>query len=162
MRIKKNKNHFAAFTLLEITVVLAIMSILISIVSLTLNRFNEQMKQSAELQEELNHWYQFRSNLWRELYCSDSLRFNNDILTIHSSNENIQYKANNDVLYRKNGESEWIESKIKADYLKEIISDEKRVLEFSFIWKGEPLVLNYLCKESKKQKIDTYFNKLTK
>lgn len=153
-------NHIAAFTLFEVTVVLAIMSILISIIAVSLNRFNEQLKHSSEIQGELNQWYQFRANLWRELYVSDSLILNNEILSVYNGKSNVQYKIEEELLYRKNENSDWLDTKIPAESITEKISDQKRFLEFSFIWKGDPLKLVYLCQESIKSQIDSYFLKL--
>jgi len=94
-------NNIAAFTLFEVTMVLAIMGILVSIIAITLNRFNEQLKNSTQVQAELNDWYLFRSNLWRELYQSDSLKLDKDILAIYNSSDSILYTIENDTLKRK-------------------------------------------------------------
>lgn len=153
-------NHIAAFTLFEITVVLAIMSILISIIALSLNRFGEQLKQSSEVQGELNQWYQFRSNLWRELYVSDSLIMDKDVLSIYKGKLAVQYKVDEEILHRKISSADWQTTNIPAESIKESVLDEKRFLEFSFIWKGDPLKLSYLCQESIKNRIDSYFEKL--
>lgn len=156
----RTDNHIAAFTLFEMTVVLAIMGILISIIAVSLNRFGEQMKQSSEVQGELNQWYQFRSNLWRELYVSDSLIMNKDVLSIYKGTQAVQYKVDEEILLRKNETTDWQTTNISAESIKESILDEKRFLEFSFIWKGDPLKMTYLCQESIKYRIDSYFEKL--
>ena len=156
----RKAGHIAAFTLFETTVVLAIMSILISIIAISLNRFNEQLKQSSELQDELNQWFQFRANLWRELYVSDSLIMDKEVLSVYKGKFTVQYKVDEDILLRKIESTDWQSTNIPTETIKENLTDEKRFLEFNFIWKGDPLKLTYLCQESIKNKIDTYFEKL--
>lgn len=152
--------HIAAFTLFEMTVVLAIMSILISIIAVSLNRFNEQLKQSSDLQGELNQWYQFRANLWRELYVSDSLVMDKEILSIYKGKIAVQYKVDEEILLRKIESTDWQSTNIPTETIKENLTNENRFLEFNFLWKGDPLKLTYLCQESSKNKIDTYFEQL--
>ena len=90
-----------SFTIFEVTVVLAILSVLITIVSVSINRFNEQMKITSTIQEELNTFYAFRSNLWHEFYRADSIQLNENEVHIYSKNHLICYKKQADFLVRK-------------------------------------------------------------
>jgi len=156
----RSERHIPAFTLFEITVVIGIMSVLITIITLSLNRFNEQLKQSANMQNELNQWYQFRSNLWRELYLSDSLVLDKEILSVYKGKVAVQYKVDEELMYRKSTSTDWQNTNIPTETIKEEITDDKRFLAFNFLWKGDLLKLTYLCQESSKNKIDNYFETL--
>lgn len=154
------KQHIPAFTLFEITMVLAIMSVLITIITVSLNRFNEQLKLSTDVQGELNQWYQFRSNLWRELYQSDSLVLEDKVLHIFKEKERINYQVEEEILYRRKADSEWKSTEIAANAIKEQIKENKRFITFDFLWKGDTMKLTYLCDESLKYKMDSYFENL--
>lgn len=153
-------NNIAAFTLFEVTMVLAIMGILVSIIAITLNRFNEQLKNSTQVQAELNDWYLFRSNLWRELYQSDSLKLNNDILAIYHSSDSVLYTIEDDTLKRKSGKQDWASTHFEASGLREEILGGKHQFVFEFPWKNEVMHLRYSIKKTIKNQVDTYFDSL--
>ena len=156
----KQSNYISAFTLFEVTMVLAIMGILVSIIAITLNRFNEQLKNSTLIQAELNDWYLFRSNLWRELYQSDSLKLDKDILAIYHSSDSVLYTIEDDTLKRKSGKLDWASTHFEASGLREEIEDGKNIFVFEFPWKNEVMHLRYSSKKTIKNQVDTYFDSL--
>jgi hypothetical protein len=155
----KLTKHITAFTLFETTIVLAIMGVLISIVFLSLNRFNEQLKLNSAIQSELNNWYRFRSNLWKELYHSDSLRMEMGSVHVHIGERTVAYKIEDDTLYRK-GVEDWESTGFAAETIRMEEMNEDREYFFDFTWKGEIMTLSYIDHKTPKEKIDSYFEAL--
>ena len=156
----ESKKHIAAFTLFEVTVVLAIMSILLTIVTVSLNRFNEQVKNSSEIHQELNHFYIVRSNLWRELYESDSLICTQNRLQIYTSGQVVEYFTEDEILQRKSLRSEAEDMKLAVESIKNTDRDGEQLIEIAFIWKEELMKLTYLNKAHLDSKINRYFEEL--
>ena len=99
---KLNQNSLLnAFTIFEVTVVMAIMGVLISIISLSLNRFNEQLKTGNDIGIEMNHFRAIRSTMWREFYTSDSISMIDNELNLYIKSSTIKYKVEGDLLHRK-------------------------------------------------------------
>lgn len=171
--MRSGEQHIKAFTVFEITVVIAIMGILLTIITTALNRFNELVKQSSEVNQELNHFYAIRSNLWRELYEADSLKPEKNKLLLYIGTTIVQYEVKEEKLYRKtqHGEQELgldilgIESEEStAPNLptgQEDVGQEKgKRIKFRFIWKEEEMQLTYLYSAKLDQQINTYFQNL--
>lgn len=158
----KKKRHIIldAFTIFEVTVVLAIMSVLITIISFSLNRFNEQLKMSNDIGLELNQWRAIRSTLWREFYFSDSITIKNNILSIYSFEKEVNYKVDNDILYRKNN-SDWNNLKLETEAIYEVATKDSRSFNIDFMWKNEIMTLSYPYNPTANIKINEYFNQLS-
>lgn len=140
--------------------VLAIMGVLITIISLSLNRFNEQMKFTSDVQQELNVWYRFRSNLWKEFYHADSMKMETGELILWDKNETVNYKVEEDTLYRKGNKLDWQSTRFSAGTLRQEEINGDLLYAIDFNWKGELMTFNYLNHESPKNKIDKYFESL--
>lgn len=160
IKLKSRKGHIEAFTLFEVTVVLAIMSLMVSILAVSLNRFNEQLKHTTTVQGELNQWYQFRANLWRELYTSDSLSYYNTELSVYRDSTTVNYKIEEDTLLRKSASMDWSSTHIAASSINEVIENDQKIVSLDFIWKGELMRLRYLNAPSLKREVDSYFETL--
>lgn len=148
-----------AFTLFEVTVVLAIMSILITIVSVSLTRFNEQVKTSADIHQELNHFFVVRSNLWRELYESDSLLCDKGSLFIFKNGFPVEYFIREESLQRKSPAGNE-DMKLAAESIQSLEVQGEQMIEITFIWKEETMKLGYLDKARTDVKINRYFDEL--
>jgi hypothetical protein len=154
----KSKQHIAAFTLFEVTIVLGLLGGIVSLLAFSLNRFNEQLKNSAEIQQELNIWYQFRANLWRELYLSDSVKLTAGTLSIYSPEKIVDYRIEEEQLLRKTATENWRETSIAASTIEEIQEGDQQFFFFHFDWKGETMTLSYLYHESPRNRINNHFD----
>ncbi len=154
------KRYIPGFTILEVTVVLAIMSVLITIITGSVNRFNEQLKVSGEIHQELNHWYAFRSSLWKELYLADSVLQKEQSIFIYNDQKEIRYRMENDVLMRSVNEANWTSVKIGVESLKLEKKEEGTFVIFDVLWKGEAMRINYYFKPDLKTEINSYFEHL--
>ncbi len=153
------RKKLKAFTIVEITIVLGIMSLIVALITYSYNRFNEQLKKSVELNDELNGFYAFRSNLWNELYQSDSVRFEKDEVFIYRNNSPVQYRINQDYLERR-VEGDWKETNFEMDNLTLAEKNNEQFIQFDFLWKDQVMRLEYLIQSSLKNEIDTYFDRL--
>ncbi len=153
------KSKLKAFSLFEVTVVLAILSILLTIITVALNRFNEQIKLSSDVRQELNDFYVVRSNLWRELYESDSLLCQNNELKIISGDLETLYFIEDERLFRKK-DDQVMDLKIPIESISEVEEGKKIRIVFSFIWKEEIMKLSYLKRANLDKQINQYFEEL--
>jgi competence protein ComGF len=151
----------SAFTILETTIVLAIMSILITILMLATNRFNAQLKKTVEIQQELNTFFAFRANLWQELYTSDSMAYHHETCFIYQKKRTIAYRIMEDKLFRKVAK-EWISTGFYMRALQKEIKKEETYFRFIFDWKGESMCLTHLFRTGIQQKINHYFTDFTR
>jgi type II secretory pathway pseudopilin PulG len=151
------RSPLSSFTILEVTLVLAIMGVLVTIIAVASNRFQEQLKQTTIIQEELNHFYAIRSNLWTELYASDSVHVNQQILTIYQPKRNISYRIAADELERRENEGPWTNLKMPMVDINQTIENESKKIALIFDWKGEPMQLHYFCSTGTKEQIDHFF-----
>lgn len=151
--------HIAAFTILEVTIVVAIMSILITIISTTINRFNEQLKFSNDVHKELNQWFAFRSNLWGELYRADSMKMNLNELHIFDKGITTAYKIDGEELVRKK-ETDWTTTGMKAERISLDLEEGNTIFRCDFVWKGDVMTVEYLYKPEIRNEINAYFDQL--
>lgn len=135
------------------------MGVLIGLIAVSINRFNEQLKMTGDLNQELNEWFAFRSNLWSELYACDSLRSNEGELALFTDNGAIKYRLDEEELMRSNGNN-WISTKMEAESIRLEKEDDQTTIIFDFIWKGELMTLSYYFEPDVKNKINDYFAQL--
>ena len=159
MNTKNKLRRIKAFTILEATIVMAIISILISIIGTATNRFGEQLKNSSDISHELNEWNAFSSNLWRELYFSDSINTSNNSLIIYNLDGATEYSIKNELILRKKHESE-IPTNINASRIYTEKTKGASLIIIDFLWKGEIMSLKFYNKPDLESQINSYFEKL--
>jgi competence protein ComGF len=157
--VNKRASHIDAFTIFEVTVVIAIMSVIIGLIAISMNRFNEQLKVSSDLSVELNEWFAFRANLWNELYETDSVTYKNNELQLVQNERAVGYKLDGDQLLRSQT-GQWIDTKMEASEIGIHEEDRRINVFFDFHWKGEIMTLSYLVEPDSKAKINSYFETL--
>lgn len=157
--MSRKEEHIAAFTIFEVTVVLAIMGVLIGLIAVSVNRFNEQLKMTGDVNQELNEWFAFRSNLWSELYACDSIRSEDRELLLFANNRTIKYKLDDEDVMRSEGTG-WQTTKTKAESIRLETEEEKTTVIFDFKWKGELMTLSYYFEPDVNNKINNYFAQL--
>ena len=156
---RKKKYIVPAFTIFEVTVVLAIMSVLITIISTSVNRFNEQLKVSTDVHTELNHWRSVRSVIWNDFYMADSIQCEMGELTLFTDGSAINYKVQDDYLHRKTS-NEWLNLNVEAESIYKEEKNEAVTFHMLFPWKGEPMDLSYHYQTAVDMKINNYFDRL--
>lgn len=139
--------------------VLAIMGVLIGLIATSVNRFNEQLKMTGDLNQELNEWFAFRSNLWSELYACDSIKSIDNEVLLFAQNRVVKYKIEGEEVMRSTGK-DWQITKSKAESIRLETEDENTTVIFDFKWQGELMTLSYYFEPDVKNKINDYFAKL--
>ena len=157
--MNRQERHINAFTIFEVTVVLAIMGVLIGLIAVSVNRFNEQLKMTGDVNQELNEWFAFRSNLWSELYTCDSITTQEGELLMYINGKTIKYKLDEDRVMRSTG-FDWQETKANAESIRLEEVDENKTVVFDFHWKGELMTLSYYFEPDVNHKINEYFARL--
>lgn len=157
--MSEKRGHIDAFTIFEVTVVVAIMGILITIISNTLNRFNEQLKFSNDVHQELNEWFAFRSNLWKELYMADSIRQTGKEIEFFLNDRIVKYKTEDEQLFRFQS-GQWKETPMRVERIGVVKDEEEVNVIFDFLWKGQVMTLDYYYKPDVKNEINSYFDHL--
>jgi len=158
--IRADSNRkLSAFTIMEVTVVLAIMSILVTIIATSMNRFGEQLKNSSDISQELNEWNAFRSNLWKEFYYSDSLKTQDNNLFIYKNLELIEYNLTGNVIQRTtNGNT--IDTKIEASGIRIEEREKASLIIIDVLWKGDIMSMEFYNQPVLNNQINSYFEKL--
>lgn len=146
----------SAFTILEVVIVLSIMSVLITIVAISTNRFQEQLQATSKIQDDLNKFYTVRSQLWYELYTMDSIQTSSNSIQLFKDSESLSYYLVDDTLYRKKDNQEKSLHLAMNGIESSWIEEHQKVI-FDFDWKDEPMRLEYVKPGGLKHKIDTYF-----
>lgn len=159
-----------SFTILEVTIVVAVLSILVTIITITLNRFNEQLKVNRDIQQELNNWMLVRSNFWTEYYLSDSIGMNGQMLVLYQPHRSVVYKQEEDQLMRKEYKKadlrnapdagEWKDMNVEITSIKEETAGEEQAIVLSFPVKGEEMQLRFLKLKNKADQVNDYFDTL--
>mgnify|MGYP003641178753 CR=1 FL=1 len=156
MRDKLQIDRINAFTIMEVTIVLAIMSLIIGIIATATNRFSEQLKSSSEISQELNQWNAMSSNLWRELYFSDSISTQNNELIIYQKEGEINYRILNQTIIRTL-KSNSIDMGVSASAIYSEPNKGASTIIIDFLWKGEVMSLKFYNKPLLANQINSYF-----
>ena len=91
--MSKSSSKIASFTVFEATVVVAIIGILLTIVSTSINRFNEQLKNRSLIAERMNAMLMLRSTLHTQYYDADSLNCSPGNLVLYKNADSVVYRS---------------------------------------------------------------------
>lgn len=152
----KKDNKLSAFTVLEITIVLALTSLLTALFFGALNRFNVTMANETKIKNELNQLFLFRSNLWREMDESDSIKVENNVAQLFKDERVITYSGFEGQTKREMGETTRLFN-LEVEHIEVKRINGKEVIDFMFIWKQDELNIYFPLKQDTRQLINTYF-----
>jgi prepilin-type N-terminal cleavage/methylation domain-containing protein len=148
-----------AFTLLEIVITIALIGIISSIIFMSLNRFNEQLKADQKVKHDLTNWFTFRSSFWMELDRSDSIVKSHDGFTIFNDNRIITYEVNNIILYRTENTVQF-DTGVEVNNLKIENTFNGIKLKIDFLLNNETISFWFVTNNSPDKKINSYFNQI--
>lgn len=154
---RSGRHKINAFTIFEVTTVLAIMSVLLTIIFLAANRFSEQLKVANDVTSEMNEWRLVRSTIWRDFYSADSIQCHENVLTIYVDGKALIYDVKNEQLHRENnGIVQNLKFEVASMY--ETFEQEHRTFFIDFLWKGETMTLSYFYNPAIDLEINNYFD----
>ncbi|NQY30191.1 MAG: prepilin-type N-terminal cleavage/methylation domain-containing protein [Flavobacteriaceae bacterium] len=102
--MKKRINHIKAFTILEVVISLALMSIIISMVYSLYAMLSKQLYVYSDETELVNNYNQLHSLLVRDVHNSNKLVVIEEGVYLLSSNDTIKYYSYDDSLIRMRGQ----------------------------------------------------------
>ncbi len=151
------RRKLKSFTVMEVLIVMAIMGLLVGIIANATNRLSEQLKNSSDISQELNQWYAFRSNLWRELYFSDSMNVEKNELTIFENQREFSYFIDDGFLKRTENQKV-IDTKILVKSIEVEQKENKEYIVLDFNWKTESLKMKFYKPSDLSSRVNRYFS----
>lgn len=147
-----------AFTIFEVTIVLAIISVIVSMVAFSVQRLFNQMQVTEEIHAELNNFYKVRSMLWYDCVTADSIVIQEQQFITYSEGVPVQYRVEDDVLYRnQNGLDQELNLEVRGLENKDVDGGSELVMTFD--WKGEPLEWRFFNRPDVSEEVNAYFDK---
>jgi hypothetical protein len=156
---EKMRTHvkIAAFSILELAVVLSLTGLFISLFFLSVNSFNKTLQQEIFIKNELNTFFQFRSNFWQDMEHADSFRLEKDKLSCFYLNDSVIYTIVDEKLSRTHREHQALFD-IGALSIEKTGMNDKELMEFKLEWKNTPFSLFYPFRKQNHDQINAYFN----
>ncbi|HLP56114.1 MAG TPA: hypothetical protein VK151_13850 [Fluviicola sp.] len=148
--------RFTAFSVLEVTIVIALMALLSALFFGALNRFGEQIQNETRIKNELNDWYVVRANLWRELDEADSIQVTDNQASIFFGNNKTVYKIIDDHLFRLVNETE-TDLRLEMNAIQQEEIKGRHYIAFKINWKESEMVLRYPIRSTVANTINHYF-----
>lgn len=156
MKNKRLTYKLNAFSVLELTVVIALMALLSGLFFAAVNRFNEQVSNDKKIKDELNHWFAVRANLWLELDAADSVQTAENSVTLFHPGKQINYTISDNRLFRQT-DGEPADLGLEMNKIGREEAAGKEYLIFNISWKKEEMVLRYPLRKDLSQRINNYF-----
>lgn len=157
--MKQTKRHsvrLEAFSILEVTIVIALVALLSALFFGALSRFGQQVKNETDIRNELNHWFVVRANLWQELDDADSIHVEKDLTRIYLDKRTIEYRLMDGRLFRKVGD-EQEDLQLAMNGIKPEEHNGHTYVTFLFDWKKEEMALRYPMRSTAANKVNHYF-----
>ncbi|MBI3237699.1 MAG: hypothetical protein HYZ43_02460 [Flavobacteriia bacterium] len=158
--MNNNRPHIArltAFSVLEVTIVIALMALLSALFFGALNRFGEQIQNETQIKNELNDWFVVRANLWRELDEADSIHVTNNQATIYFGKTQTLYKIMDNRLIRVINETE-MDLKLEMNAIQLEETKGRQYIAFKVNWKDDEMVLRYPVRSTVANNVNNYFS----
>lgn len=154
MKSKKIK----AFTILEITITMAISAILITLVYSAINFLSKQNYDELNTKTEINRWLTMRKQILYDVYTSYSLEEIENGFQLKNENNTIRYYEEDGQLYiLKNKNLIRTEySNVSIDWMGDEI-DEKRHCDLTITVSEEPMKLHFLTFSDNSNRINKWF-----
>jgi len=157
--VNNNHRHIArltAFSVLEVTIVIALMALLSALFFGALNRFGEQIHNETRIKNELNDWFVVRANLWRELDEADSIHVKENEASIYLGKNQTIYKIMDNRLFRMINETE-MDLKLEMNAIQQEEIKGRQYIAFKVNWKDDEMVLRYPVRSTVAHNVNHYF-----
>ncbi len=154
MRYFKN---IAAFSILELAIVLSLTGLFISLFFLSVNSFNKSLQQEIVIKNELNQFFQFRATFWQDMEKSDSFNLATNQLTCFTKTDSIVYRILDEKLSRSSGNHQALFD-INALAIEKTYLNKHELIHFKLEWKNTEFSLKYPLQKQNINSINNYFN----
>lgn len=153
-----NQPKIAAFSILELAVVLSLTGLFISLFFLSINSFNKTLQREIAIKNELNTFFQFRANFWLDMEKSDSFHLDKDKLTCFQPADFVMYSITDGKLSRVHRDHQTL-FEIGATGIQKAEQDQSDLIEFRLDWKNTAFSLFYPYQKQNHNQINTYFER---
>jgi hypothetical protein len=150
--------HIAAFSILELAIVLSLTGLFISLFFLSVNSFNKALQQEIVIKNELNSFFQFRSNFWLDMEKSDSFQLDKNKLSCFHAADPVIYEIIDEKLSRSHMEHQTVFD-IGAIAIEKNLIGKRDIVEFKLEWKNTGFSLSYPLQKQNQNQINTYFKR---
>lgn len=150
------RHKLKAFSILELAMVLAILSLLIGMVWASTNRFQDQMKISVDLSQEMTEWYRFRSNFWREINEADSVQIKDNHLLFFHENQITSYTEEEQLTRTHNGNTQSFPYHL-VQLTTNSTFDQKEFIVCQIEWKEQRFNFTFPLKTNLSDQLNTHY-----
>lgn len=154
----KKPTNIAAFSILELAVVLSLTGLFVSLFFLSVNSFNKSLQQEIVIKNELNTFFQFRSTFWQDMEKSDSLQLDESQLTCFHSGNLITYQIIDEKLSRSTKNHQALFD-VNALAIEKTTLNSHDLINVKLEWKNTEFSLMYPLQKQNINSINNYFNK---
>lgn len=154
----KNSTNIAAFSILELAVVLSLTGLFVSLFFLSVNSFNKSLQQEIVIKNELNTFFQFRSTFWQDLEKSDSFQLDENQLTCFHSGDLITYQIIDEKLSRSTKNHQALFD-VNALAIEKATLNSHDLINVKLEWKNREFSLMYPLQKQNINSINNYFIK---
>lgn len=154
----KKTRKIEAFSILELAVVLSLTGLFISLFFLSVNSFNKTLQQEITIKNELNTFFQFRSNFWQDMEKSDSFHLDKDRLCCFHAMDSVVYKILDEKLSRTHKEHQTL-FEVGALAIEKSELNHNDLINFKLEWKNREFSLYYPLRKQNKNQINQYFKR---
>lgn len=152
------QRKIAAFSILELAVVLSLTGLFISLFFLSVNSFNKTLQQEIAIKNELNTFFQFRANFWMDMEKADSFSLDKDKLTCFQFAGPVVYQITDGRLSRMHHDHQTL-FEIGANGIQKAADSKIELIEFRLDWKNTAFSLFYPYQKQNHNQINTYFER---
>lgn len=149
--------NIAAFSILELAVVLSLTGLFISLFFLSVNSFNKSLQQEITIKNELNGFFQFRATFWQDMEKADSFDLAKDKLTCFRNADSIVYRIIDEKLSRSFKDHQALFD-VTALSIEESTLNHHPLIDFKLEWKNTSFSLSYPLQKQNTNSINNYFN----
>ena len=153
----RNGKKIAAFSILELAIVLSLTGLFISLFFLSVNSFNKSLQQEIVIKNELNQFFQFRATFWQDMEQSDSFNLAKDKLTCFNESDSIVYQILDEKLSRSTRNHQAL-FEINALAIEKASFNKHELVNFRLEWKNTGFSMKYPLKKQNTNSINNYFN----
>jgi hypothetical protein len=154
----RKRNYIAAFSILELAVVLSLMGLFVSLFFISVNSFNKSLQQEIVIKNELNTFFQFRSTFWQDMEKSDSFQLDENQLICFHSGELIRYQIIDEKLSRSTKNHQALFD-VNALAIEKKAWNSHDLINIKLEWKNTEFSLTYPLQKQNINSINNYFIK---
>ena len=156
--MKSNSRYIIkGFTILEVVVVIAILGIIVTIVSRSLNRFGDQIQIGLSYTEELSKFQSTRSTIWSFIHDSDSVNIESSVVSFYKNGEVHSFTSQNAILHKKVG-GNWVSQLVGCEEISVNTKHERTYVTIPLLLNEKVANVVFMKDKDIAGKINSFYN----